>query len=44
MPELTTRMPRKSESRQSPKASVSAPKTAMIRLKTVKTLPRTMLA
>jgi hypothetical protein len=42
--ELETRTPRKSASRQSPKKSVRAPKTARIRLKTVKTLARTMLA
>jgi hypothetical protein len=43
IPEFATRIPRKSASRQSPKTRVSVPKTARIRLKTVKTLARTML-
>jgi len=42
--ELETSTPRKSASRQSPKSSVSVPKTTRIRLKMVKTLARTMLA
>jgi hypothetical protein len=42
--ELETRTPRNSASRQSPKTSVSVPKTTRIRLKIVKTLARTMLA
>ena len=41
---LATRTPRKSASCHSPNASVAAPATARIRLKTVKTLARTMLA
>src|SRR5450759_2895642 len=40
---LTTITPRNSASRQSPTASVTAPKTARIRLKTVRTFARTML-
>jgi hypothetical protein len=42
--EFETRTPRKRASRQSPKSSVSAPKTTRIRLKIVKTFARTMLA
>jgi hypothetical protein len=42
--ELETSTPRKSASRQSPRSSVSVPKTTRIRLKMVKTLARTMLA
>jgi hypothetical protein len=44
MAELASRMKRKRESRQSPKASVTAPATTRMRLKTVRTLARTMLA
>jgi hypothetical protein len=39
---LKTTIPRKSESRQSAKASVRTPKTIRIRLKRVKTFARTM--
>jgi hypothetical protein len=44
MPEFPTRMARKSASCHSPKASVTTPATARMRLKTVRTLARTMLA
>jgi hypothetical protein len=44
MPEFETRTPRKRPSCHFPHASVSTPKTSRIRLKIVKTLPRTMLA
>jgi hypothetical protein len=42
--EFATRIARNSASRASPKASVNPPKAARIRLKTVSTLARTMLA
>ena len=44
MPEFSTRIARKSASSKAPNASVAIPATSRIRLKTVKTLARTMLA